>query len=71
MARETMPGTVQIRVLSDAEHSEELSRDLVEFLKSRGMEVIDCTPDFVDRYDPTRRKFHIVAIPGGEKHGNE
>jgi hypothetical protein len=62
----TLPGTVQIRVITDKADAERLSQDMKSFLESRHMQVIDLTPDFPDRYDKTRVKFHVVAIPGGE-----
>lgn len=68
MGRRTLPGTLQIRVIVDQEKSEEISERLISFLEGQGMEVIQCTPDYVDRDDETRRKFHVVAIPGGNNH---
>lgn len=64
MGRRTLPGTIQIRVIADQDKTEEFSEKLTEFLEGEGMEVIECTPDFNDRYDESRRKFHVVAIPG-------
>lgn len=63
MGRGTMPGTVQIRVIADKEQTEQLSQKLTAFLKDQGLEVIECTSDFTDRFDAERRKFHVVAIP--------
>jgi len=68
MGRGTLPGTLQIRVIADQDQTEKISQLLVDFLNKHDMEVIDCTPDFSDRYDESRKKFHIVAIPAGEKH---
>ena len=63
MGRGTMPGTVQIRVIADKDQTEQLSQRLTAFLKTEGLEVIECTSDYNDRFDAERRKFHVVAIP--------
>ena len=63
MPRTTKPGTVQIRVIADQDQTEDFSRKLCGFLKSNGMEVIDCTPDYRDYEDEGRKKFFVTAIP--------
>ena len=68
MGRRTLPGTIQIRVIADQDKTEAFSEKLTSFLEGEGLEVIECTSDFADRFDEERRKFHVVAIPGGERH---
>ena len=68
MGRRTLPGTIQIRVIADHDKTEEFSKRLTSFLEGEGLQVIECTSDFVDRFDKERRKFHVVAIPGGKSH---
>lgn len=63
MGRKTLPGTIQIRVIADAGQTEGFATELTDFLEKTGMEVIECTTDYPDKFDDTRRKFHVVAIP--------
>jgi hypothetical protein len=64
MKGSTLPGTVQIRVITDKQDAEDFSRKLSGFLRSNGMIVIDLTSDFPDKFDPENRvKFHISAVP--------
>lgn len=63
----TKPGTIQIRVIADANQTEDFSRKLSGFLRSNGLDVIECSPDFDDRFDTGRKKFHVVAIPRNRK----
>ncbi|PKO03073.1 MAG: hypothetical protein CVU43_04640 [Chloroflexi bacterium HGW-Chloroflexi-5] len=65
MKGSTLPGTVQMRVITDKESAESLSKKLKNFLNSNGMNVIDLTTDFPDKYDPDRVKFFVVAVPCG------
>lgn len=66
MKGSTLPGTVQMRVITDKENAESISKKLKNFLNSNGMNVIDLTTDFPDKFDPDRVKFFVVAVPGGE-----
>jgi hypothetical protein len=59
---------VQIRVIADQDKTETFSERLIEFLEGEGMQIIECTPDYNDRYDASRKKFHITAIPGEAAH---
>ena len=63
MPRSTLPGTVQVRVIADASVTEKISVTLTKALESIDLQVIDCTTDYIDRYDPNRRKFYLIAIP--------
>jgi hypothetical protein len=67
MSRQVLPGTLQIRVIADKDKTEEVSKKLITFLEGEAMEVVECTPDFADRFDDGRRKFHITAIPSKAK----
>ena len=66
MGRQTLPGTIQIRVIADPDKTEAFAERLTSFLEKEGMQVIECTTDYPDRFDQDRRKFHVVAIPGGK-----
>lgn len=63
MEAKTVRGAVQLMVIADSEDTEWLSRQLKGFLHANRLDVIDCTTDYPAREDPTRRKFHILAIP--------
>jgi hypothetical protein len=49
--------------MADPTDTDSLADGLATFLTDRGMTVIERTPDYGDRFDPDRRKFHITAIP--------
>ena len=63
MAGRVLPGTLQIRVIVDSDQSEEISKKFIDFLEDQQMRVVECSPDYLDRFDADRRKFHITAIP--------
>lgn len=63
MGKHTLPGTIQIRVAIDADNSESFSTDLRRWLEERGQKVVECTADYNDPVDPTRKKFFVTAIP--------
>lgn len=69
--RGSIPGTVNICVIADQTDTEQLANDLSSFLVARDLSVIQCSPDYNDRFDPKRRKFHIVAIPQEAKEVSE
>lgn len=74
MARTTMKHVVQLRVIADPDQTESLAKGLDEFFRSKGMTVIDCTPDSRDKFNEDRAKFFMTAMPvngKGEANGTE
>lgn len=69
MGKHTIPGAIQMRVAADADQAEQLSRDLVDFLKGKGHMIVECSQDYEDHNDPFRHKFFIVTIPQSEFNG--
>ncbi len=63
MGRNILPGTIQIRVSIDGGESDSFSTDLCNWLSSMGKKVIECTPDYSDKFDPARKKFFVTALP--------
>lgn len=61
--RTTLPGTVQLRVIADEGDTERLAEVLHKALEEAEFSVITTTVDAEDRFDSTRRKFHIIAVP--------
>ena len=58
----TKPGTIQMRVTADKDRTEAFARQLSSYLQILGYDVIDTSPDYPDRFDAERRKFHMVAV---------
>jgi hypothetical protein len=51
-------------VNADKGTTEKLSNVLSDALRSIGLDIVQLTPDYDDRYEPKERaKFHITAIP--------
>ena len=63
MAKSTVPGVVQLRVIADPDQYETVSGILSEAFNESGMQVIQCSRPVQDRYEEDRVKFHVVAIP--------
>jgi hypothetical protein len=63
MSRTTVPGAVQVLVVADPGATEELSKAIKASLEALSLRVINCTNDYPDHFDPSRRKFHMLAIP--------